>query len=107
MDDKNERGPQEMEYILDGITTRMQLAMEKITDNSKNAMEKMAESNRALRSSNRWLCVTLLAVMIIVVSGFVLTTHLWIGHVSRIRASAVSEVITGETLSQPGPGTGD
>lgn len=107
MADNGERTPQEMEYILDGITTRMQMAMENITQNSKNALEKMAESNRAMRSSHRWLCVTLLSVIIIVVSGFVLTTHIWIGHVARIQASAVSEVSPDEALPEFRPGAGN
>ena len=52
MDDKNERTPQEYEFIMDGITTRMQVAL-----------EKMADSNKLMHSAVKWVC----AVSIVIV----------------------------------------
>jgi len=52
MDDKNERAPQEYEFIMDGITTRMQVAL-----------EKMADSNKLMHSAVKWVC----AVSIVIV----------------------------------------
>ena len=106
--DEKERTAQEMEFILDGITTRMQMAMGSITESSKNAMEKMAESNRLLRSSNRLLCIVLLTVVIIVVAGFVGITQIWIGHVNQIQnRQSVSEVMPGEAVSEFRPAADD
>lgn len=53
MDENEKRTPQEYEFIMEGITTRMQMAL-----------EKMADSNRLLHSAVRWVC----AVSIIIVS---------------------------------------
>ena len=45
MNEKNERSQQEYEFIMEGITTRMQMAL-----------EKMAESNRLMHSAVKWVC---------------------------------------------------
>lgn len=84
-----ERKPLEYEFIMDGITTRMQ-----------TALEKMSESNRILRSSVRYVCVTAIAAIIIIVLGFVVSNRMWISHVDNIRGSEVS---ASEKVSQPGP----
>ena len=84
-----ERPQLEYEFIMDGITTRMQIAL-----------EKMAESNRILRSTVRYVCVTTLAAIIIVVLGFIISNKIWIGHVNTLRGSEVS---ASEKVSQLGP----
>ena len=53
MDENEKRTPQEYEFIMEGITTRMQMAL-----------EKMADSNKLMHSAVRWVC----AVSIIIVS---------------------------------------
>ena len=89
----DERSPQEYSYIMDGITTRMQLAI-----------QKMAESNHMFRSTVRWVCIIMLIVVITVVSGFLIETKIWFDHVDHIRAS---EVVTSETVQQYGNAGGD
>ena len=106
MDEKNERGPQEMEYILDGITTRMQMAMESITETSKNATEKMAESNRIMTSSIIYVCVAWILSLLIFICGTIITIQLIHNNHSQ-PAECACEVTTHETLSQQRPGTGD
>ena len=81
----DERTPQEYAYITDGITTRMQ-----------HAIEKMSESNRMFRSTVRWVCIIMLIVVMTVVSGFILETNIWIDHVDNLRA----EVVTSETVQE-------
>lgn len=87
-----ERTPQEYAYITDGITTRMQ-----------HAIEKMSESNRMFRSTVRWVCIIMVIVVLIVVGGFLAETKIWIEHVDNLRA----EVVAGETISQFGNPAGD
>ena len=60
MSEKENRTPQEYEFIMEGITTRMQMALEKIADSNKL----MADSNKLMHSAVRWVC----AVSIIIVS---------------------------------------
>lgn len=88
----DERSPQEYAYIMDGITTRMQLAIEKVS-----------EANKLFRSTVRMVCIVMLIVVMVVVGGFILETRTWIGHVNEIR----SGVVTSETVSQLGDGGGN
>ena len=52
---------QEWEFVMEGITTRMQLAL-----------EKMAESNKLLHSAVKWVCAV--SIVIVVVLGAVILT---------------------------------
>ena len=106
MDDKNERGPQEMEYILDGITTRMQMAMESITKTSKDATEKMAESNRIMKTSIICVCVAWVLSLLISIGGTIITIQLIHNNHSQ-PAECACEVTTDETVSEFRPGAGD
>ena len=83
---ENERRQQEYEYVMEGITTRMQIAL-----------EKMAESNRLM-------CRVMIAVVISIVLGFVINNIIMINHINDIRDSGVA---AHETISQLGPGQGD
>ena len=97
--DEKERSQQEMEYILDGITTRMQMAMESITQTSKDATEKMAESNRIMKTSIICVCVAMILALLIAVGGTIVTIHLI--HENHAQPAACAcEVTEHETLSQ-------
>lgn len=89
MSDQNSRQQQEYEFVLEGITTRMQLAL-----------EKMADSNRMMSECNRRLCTMLIVALVIVVLGFITNNVIMINHVNEIRGSGVS---AHETVSQLGP----
>lgn len=109
MADTDNRTVNEMEYILDGITTRMQMAMQSMNENSKNAMERMAESNEHMRKSNLAICVTMVVVVLIVILGSIVTTSIWMGKVKDLRAEiAATEVVSaGATLPELRSGQGD
>ena len=94
--DDNQRTPQEYAYIMDGITVRMQ-----------TAIEKMAESNRLFRSTVKYVCIVMILVVLIVMSGFIVNNKMMIDHVNGIRAAQAGEVVTHEEVSQFGPGAGD
>lgn len=109
MADNDNRTVNEMEYILDGITTRMQMAMQSMNENSKNSMERMAESNKHMQKCNMALCVTMIVVVLIIILGSIVTTSIWMGRVKDLRAEiAATEVVSaGATLPQFGSGQGD
>ena len=90
-DERCERQQQEYEFIMEGITTRMQTAMEKMATTSK------------------YQCIVWLIVIIIVVSGFITMTKLWIDHDNAARAAWISEVVTSanETIPEYGQGADD
>ena len=94
--DENQRTPQEYAYIMDGITVRMQTAIEKI-----------AESNKLFRSTVKYVCIVMLLVVMIVVAGFLANNAMMIRHVNGIRAAQAGEVVTHEAVSQFGSGAGD
>lgn len=97
----SERSQQEMEYILDGITTRMQMAMESITKTSKDATEKMAESNRIMKSSIICICVAMILALLISIGGTIITIQLI--HKNHVQPAACAcEVTAYETLSESG-----
>ena len=89
MSDQNSRQQQEYEFVLEGITTRMQLAL-----------EKMADSNRMMSESNRRLCTMFIVALVIVVLGFITNNVIMINHVNEIRGSGVS---AHEEVSELGP----
>ena len=100
MSEQRERQQQEYEFVMEGITTRMQIAL-----------EKMAESNRMMSETNKRLCDTIkqhnrmiIVVVLIVVLGFIINNQVWIGHMKNIRGSGVS---ANETLPQLGQGAND
>ena len=80
--DNKERQQQEYEFVMEGISTRMTLAM-----------EKMAESNRMMSDTNKRLCRVLIAALVIVALGFIVNNMLWM-HKDDGHKSAVSEVVT-------------
>ena len=93
--DNKERQQQEYEFVMEGITTRMQIAL-----------EKMSESNRMMSDTNKRLCDTItnhnrmiVVVVLIVVLGFIVNNMVWINNVRTIR----SEVSAHEEVSQFGP----
>ena len=61
MSEKENRSQQEWEFIMDGITTRMQMALEKIAD-----------SNKLLHSAVKWVCAV--AIVIVLVLGTIILT---------------------------------
>lgn len=61
MSQMEEKQQQEWEFIMEGITTRMQLAL-----------EKMAESNKLLHSAVKWVCAV--SIVIVVVLGAIILT---------------------------------
>lgn len=87
---QNSKQMQEYEFVMEGITTRMQMAMEKI-----------AESNRMWRSAVKLVCIVMLVVVLVVVSGFIVYNQIWIGHVNNLRNTMiVSEVAADEEIPQ-------
>lgn len=96
MSDNNERTPQEYAYIMDGITVRMQ-----------TAIEKMAESNKLFRSTVKYVCIVMILVVLIMASGFIVNNVIMINHVNSLRSSMAGEVVTYETVFQQRSGTGD
>ena len=88
----NERQQQEYEFVMEGITTRMQIALEKMADSNKM----LAENNK--RQSHIWLIV-----LFIVVLGFLANNIIMINHVNNIR----SGVSAYETVLEQRPGADD
>ena len=76
MSDTNERQQQEYEFVMEGITTRMQIALEKMS------------------AALRWVCIVMLITVTLVLSGMIIFTQMWFGHVNQVRESMVSEVVT-------------
>lgn len=97
--DEKERSQQEMEYILDGITTRMQMAMESITKTSKDATDKMAESNKAMKSAIVCVCIAMILALVISIGGTIITIQMI--HANHTQTAACAcEVTANETLSE-------
>ena len=78
---ENERRQQDYEFVMEGITTRMQIAL-----------EKMAECNRAMSESNRRLCRMFVTALVIVVLGFIVNNVIWMQRDTG--KSTTSEVVT-------------
>ena len=96
---------QEYAFIMEGITTRMQIAL-----------EKMSESNRMMSDTNKRLCETIkhhnimiIVVVLIVVLGFIVNNMVWMGRDNGTGKNVSGEVVTNageeslEGLRQLGP----
>ena len=55
-------------FIHEGDMTRMDMAMDKLLESNKN----MLEANKHMRDALRLVCITLIAVVVIFVIGFVI-----------------------------------
>ena len=89
---------EQLEFIMEGITTRMQIALEKMADSNRM----MSETNKRLCGALRSVCIMMLVVVLIVVLGFIVDHQLMIRNGVQTNAS---EVVTdaGEGTSQAVP----
>ena len=92
MSSNEERQQQEYEFVMEGITTRMQVAL-----------EKMADSNRMMSDTNKRLCRTLIIALFIVALAFLVNNVLMINHVNNLR----NGVSAYETVLEQRPGADD
>lgn len=81
---------QEFEFILEGITTRMQLAIEKMAESNRQ----MSESNRRLCEVLKIMCATVIAVVVIVAMCLTVNNRLWMTREERTGTNTASEVVT-------------
>ena len=91
---------QEYEFVMEGITTRMQIALEKMADSNRM----MSETNKRLCSVLRWGAVIFLLAILGVAFGFLANNRMMINHINNIRGSGVS---ANETVSEYRPGADD
>ena len=66
MDNNEKRMMQEYEFVMEGITTRMQTALEKVS------------------ASVRWICVTAVIMLLLAVIGIIAETQIMIHHTNDI-----------------------
>ena len=90
MDNENIRQQQEYEFVMEGITTRMQIALEKMSESNRM----MADNARMLADNNRHQGKVMIAVLIIVILGFIINNIIMINHINDIRNNAVSEAVS-------------
>lgn len=82
---EEKRQQQEYEFVMEGITTRMQTALEKQS------------------ASVRWVCIVMLLTVMLVISGFIINNVIMINHVNNIR----NEVSAYEAVSEQRQGAND
>lgn len=82
---EEKRQQQEYEFVMEGITTRMQIALEKQS------------------ASVRWVCIVMLVTVLLVISGFIVNNVIMINHINDIR----SGVSASETIPELRPGAND
>lgn len=97
-----ERQQQEWEFVMDGITTRMQMAMDKLSDNNKALRETM-------RSIVKWVCIFALIMTLLTVVGLILNNRMWMARENDLaRKTVVREVIPdAQEVPQLGSGQND
>ena len=97
-----ERQQQEYEFIMEGITTRMQMAMDKLSDNNKALRETM-------RSIVKWVCIFALIMTLLTVVGLILNNRMWMTRENDLaRQMVVREVIPdAQEVPQLGSGQND
>ena len=82
---ENERTQQEYEFIMEGITTRMQIALEKMAESNRM----MSDTNKRLCGALRAMCWTMIVVVIIVAMGIIADHQLCARDGNKTGASEV------------------
>ena len=82
---ENERQQQEYEFVMEGITTRMQTALEKQS------------------ASVRWICIVMIVTVMLVIAGFIVNNIIMINHVNNLR----NGVSAYEAVLEQRPGADD
>ena len=101
MPDHDDRTAQELEFVMDGITTRMQTALEKMNDANRMMSDAVRESNR----TTRHVCAAFVIVLILVIVGLIAHSRMWISHVDDLRAGGVVSAV--EEIPQLRTGAND
>ena len=83
--ENKERQQQEYEFVMEGITTRMQIALEKMADSNRM----MSETNKRLCGVFRAMCVMMIVVVLIVALGFIVDHQLCTRNGANATASEV------------------
>lgn len=90
MTEQEERQQQEWEFIFEGVTTRMTLAI------------------KSIRTIAKWVCIMAVVMVLLTAVGLIINNRLWMSYTNQLRQEArISEVIPGEAVSQPGSGAAD
>lgn len=90
MNEQEERQQQEWEFIFEGVTTRMTLAI------------------KSIRTIAKWVCIMAVVMVLLTAVGLIINNRLWMTYTNQLRQEArISEVIPGEAVSQPGSGAAD
>jgi len=101
MPDREDKANQEWEFVMEGITTRMQMALEKMGEANRKMSDAASDSNR----TTRCVCVAFILALFFVVCGYARLNQMWIAHVENLKAGGV--VSASETVSQLGQGAHD
>ena len=91
--ENKDRQQQEYEFVMEGITTRMQIALEKMADSNRM----MSDTNKRLCGAIRSMCIMMIVVVLIVALAFIVNNRIMIDHINEIRGSGVS---AHETVSE-------
>ena len=92
-----DRQQQEYEFIMEGITTRMQMAM-----------DKLSEANKMLRSIVKWVCAFAIVMVILLATSLLLNNRMWMAREGNLISQfGVSEVIPSAEVPQSGSGAHD
>ena len=81
----NERMQQEDEFVMEGITTRMQTALEKMS------------------AAMRWMCITSVIMLLLAVTGIIISNLIMINHTNDV----ISGVSAYEAVSEQRSGADD
>ena len=100
--DKQQR---EFEFVLEGISTRMTMAMEKMADSNRQ----MSETNRRLCAALRTMCITMILVVIIMALALIADHQLCIRNATNTGSEVVTDAGTGpaQGLLEPGSRAAD
>lgn len=92
---EEKRQQQEYEFVMEGITTRMQTALEKMSESNRM----MADNAKMMANNNRHQGKVMITVLVIVVLGFIINNIIMINHINDIR----NGVSAYETVSEQRP----
>ena len=96
-----EQQQREWEFIMEGISTRMTMAMDKIAESNRQ----MSETNKRLCAALRTMCITMILVVVIVALGFIADHQLSIRDRTNAGGEVVTDAGTGSAQGLPEPGS--
>lgn len=98
MNDQEKQEKAVQYFVVEGIMTRMDMAMDRLKESSADSLAKMSATVKEMSMNNKRMlialvtvCVTLVFAIVIFVVGYTINNNNWIRYVEQLEPQATEE----------------